>query len=260
MTGLTTQDVLDLIRDIEAGRESTARHPFATSTAEPPHLIWGLGQSGPRGVAVVGDKLEFRMGEFWASSWKDLEKTDDSWITDAIAESVFFLRSSMETASGRIEELAARDSAQKASKSVKLADKVVAFLEDPTAERFEKEFSSETVWIDHGDEDDTVIAAIARKLGRGVLTVASDGPRLTITGPNGEKTITPQSRDVTLRAITTVLPPEIELRQWVGGRPADTVGIIVLPTADRDAIIASRSERALNAQFRRLNSRSKIFG
>lgn len=257
MARLTPQDVLDLIRDIESGRESAASHPFASSPGdECPHLIWGLGGAQPSAVGVTARGLEFRTGEYWASGWRELEETDDPWVVEGVERNAAALRRSMEAATARQEERSAREDEKKTS----TADLIIDFLEDPTADRFDQMLSGTAVWIDHRDDDDAVVAAISRTLGRGVLTATSDGARLTIAGPNGERTITPESRDVTLRTIAGVLAPEIELRQWIDDKPADTVGIVVLTEQERVAVVAARSERALNARLRRVHGRSRIFG
>ncbi len=85
MTDLTEQDVLDLIHDVEAGRESAATHPFASSRADkPPHLIWGLGEAQPLAVGVTEHGMQFRTGEYWASGWDDLEPTEDPWVIEGV--------------------------------------------------------------------------------------------------------------------------------------------------------------------------------
>lgn len=256
MVSLTVQDVLDLIRDIDAGKESAATHPFASSDDECPHLIWGLGVSQPLAVGVVAQRLEFRTGEYWASSWRELEEADDPWIIEGVERNAAALRRSIDAATSRLAERSTREGKNPLS----TVDKIITFLDNPTQEQFDRDLFHDAIWIDHRDEDDTVVAAIARKLSHGMLTATSDGPRLTIAGPHGERTITPRSRAVTLKAIAAVLAPNIELRQWSGAQPADTVGILVLTENDRHTIIAARSERALNAQFRRIHERSKIFG
>lgn len=255
---LTTHDVTSLIRDVETGRESDVRHPaHPTSEAgEPPHLVWGLG-GHPTAVGVTPGGLEFRSGEYWASRWSDLEVTDEPWVLEDVERQVAALRASMRVASERQERLARRASTPGQS----VADLVIGYLEAPSPDLFERTLSQAVLWVDHRDDDEAVVAGVDRQLGGAAVTAAwTDDGRLTIRGPQGERTVAPTSRDVTLRALATLLGAGFELRHWVGGAVGDTAAIVGLPAEAWRSVAAARSARALDAQFRRIHARSKVFG
>lgn len=259
MVSLTTDDVLSLVRDLEAGLDSAAARPTfsAGSENEPPHLAWGLGSGRPTAVGVTPGGLEFRTGEYWASRYSDLEVTDDPWIVEGVARNAVALRESMRIASERQAKRARRESAPKSS----TVDLVAAYLESPSQERFEQTLSDAVLWVDHRDDDESVVAGVDRQLGGGTVSAAwTDGGRLTVRGPLGERTVQPKTRDVTLRALATLLGPEHELRHWVGGVPGDTIAVLGLSAQAWRSVATARTARALDAQFRRIHGRSKVFG
>jgi hypothetical protein len=106
-----------------------------------------------------------------------------------------------------------------------------------------------------------VVAGVSRQLGGAPVAArwAGNG-RLVISGPHGERTVNPKTRDTTLRALATVLGPGFELRYWIGGVPGDTAAIIGLSADAWADVVAARSVRARDAQFRRIHARSTIFG
>lgn len=264
MGRLTNDDVTSLIRDIEAGPESAVRPPaFSAGTAgEPPHLVWGLGSGQPMAVGVTPGGPEYRTGEYWAAGYSELEVTDDPWVADGVARNAAALRESMRVASERAAKLVQRASTPKPSTAgTATVDTLVAYLESPGPDHFEQLFSDAALWVDHRDDDESVVAGISRRLdGATVNARWTAAGRLVLSGPNGERTVTPKSRDTTLRALATMVGPEFELRQWVGGTPGDTVAIVVLPAEAWAAVAAARSARARDAQFRRIHARSTIFG
>lgn len=259
MGRLTSEDVTSLIRDIEAGLESAAVQPAcsAGNAHEPPHLVWGLGSGQPVAVGVTPGGLEYRTGEYWAASYAELEVTDDPWVADGVGRNVAALRESMRIASEREAKLAWRASTPRSS----TADRVVAYLESPSPDRFEQLLSDAALWVDHRDDDESVVAGVSRRLDGAAVTArwAAAG-RLVISGPRGERTVTPATRDTTLRALAALIGPEHELRHWVGGVPGDTAALVVLPAEGWAAVAAARSARARDAQFRRIHARSTIFG
>lgn len=259
MVSLTTDDVTSLIRDVDAGLESDVRHPACSvgNGSEPPHLLWGHGTGQQVAVGVTPGGLEFRTGEYWASGWSDLEAMDDPWLSEAVARQVAALRASMRVAAERQERLARRTSTPRLS----TVDLVVAFLEAPSPDRFEQTLSKVVLWVDHRDDDESVVAGVNSQLGGAMVTAAwTDDGRLTIRGPRGERTVEPKSRDVTLRTLATLLGAGFELRQWVGGGVGDTAAIVGLSADAWRTVTDARSVRALDAQFRRIHTRSKIFG
>jgi hypothetical protein len=264
MGRLTNDDVRSLIRDIAAGPESAVRPPaFSAGTAgEPPHLVWGLGSGQPMAVGVMPGGPEYRTGEYWAAGYSELEVTDDPWVVDGVARDAAALRESMRVASERQAKLAVRASTVESSTAGKSpVDTVVAYLGSPSPDRFEQLFSDVALWVDHRDDDESVVAGVSRRLDGATVTARwTAAGRLVLSGPHGERTVTPKSRDTTLRALATTVGPEFELRQWVGGIPGDTVAIVVLPTEAWTAVAAARSVRARDAQFRRIHARSTIFG
>ena len=263
MGRLTNDDVTSLIRDIEAGLESAARPPaFSAGTdGEPPHLVWGLGSGQPMAVGVTPGGPEYRTGEYWAAGYAELEVTDDPWVADGVARNAAALRQSMRVASERQAKLARRaNTAEAPSAGKATVDTLVAYLES-SPDRFEQLFSEAALWVDHRDDDESVVAGVNRRLDGATVTARWTATgRLALSGPHGERTVIPTSRDTTLRALATMLGPEFELRQWVGGTPGDTVAIVVLPAQDWAAVAAARSVRARDAQFRRIHARSTIFG
>lgn len=269
MGRLTNDDVTSLIRDIEAGLESAARPPaFSAGTdGEPPHLVWGLGSGQPMAVGVTPGGPEYRTGEYWAAGYSELEVTDDPWVADGVARNAAALRESMRVASEHRAKLARRASAAESSAGGQAragkatVDAVVDYLGSPGPDRFEQLFSEAALWVDHRDDDESVVAGVSRRLDGATVTARwTDAGRLVLSGPRGERTVTPTSRDTTLRALATMVGPEFELRQWVGGTPGDTVAIVVLPSQDWAAVAAARSARARDAQFRRIHARTTIFG
>lgn len=165
------------------------------------------------------------------------------------------LRRSIDSALKRRAERAARESAPRRP----TAARVIDYLRHPSPERFEQLLSVVTVRVDHRD-DDAVVARIARMLPTGTLAVdTAHAPALTIAGPGGERTVTPTGRDVTLRALAAVLGPDIELRRWVDDEPGDTVAVLVFTASKRRAIIEALSQRALDARFRLIGARSRVF-
>jgi hypothetical protein len=259
MGRLTEGDVTSLIRDIEAGLEGAATTPVfsAGGVDEPPYLAWGLGSGRPTAVGVTPGGLEFRTGEYWAASYSELEVTDDPWVADGVERNALALRESLRVAAERTAKLARRASGPRPS----AADNIVAYLGSPGPESFERLLSDVVLWVDHRDDDESVVAGVSRLLdGVPVSARRTAAGRLTISGPHGERTVTPKTRDTTLRALATVLGPGFELRQWVGGVPADTVAIAALPAEAWAGVAAVRSARAREAQFRRIHARSTIFG
>lgn len=252
MGRLTSDDVTSLIRDIEAGLESAATAPAfsAGNSGEPPHLAWGLGSGQPMAVGVTPGGLEFRTGEYWASGYAELEVTDDPWVADGVERSAVALRESMRLASERRARLVRRER----TRSVPTVDKVIAYLEAPGPDRFEKTLSDVVLWVDHRDDDESVVAGVNRQLDGATVTATwTDAGRLTIHGPQGERTVTPATRDVTLRAVATLVGPEHELRQWVGGVPGDTVAVLALPATSWGSVVTARSARAVDSEFRRID-------
>lgn len=257
MADLTSDDVLRLIRDVEEGNESAAEQPLVASAGpHPPHMVWGIGAGQPVAVAVTAQGLEFRTGEYWATGWGDLESTDDPWVIEGIVRNAVALRHSIDVTTRNRAVRAAREDAAKTS----TAERVIDYLEAPGPESFETTLTEAAIWVDHRDEDATIVAAVARKLPAGSLTVADeDGVSFTVTGPRGSQRIAPMNRDVTLRAIAAVIGPEAELRLWIDSPLGDTVAIIVVSAPDILEITRARSERALNSRFRRIGPRSRIF-
>ncbi|WP_344336580.1 hypothetical protein [Brevibacterium salitolerans] len=258
MTNLSPDDVLGLIRDVDGDSEGDLRRPHVVSTGEhPPHLIWGLGKDGATvAIGLAPQGLEYRIGEFWASGWDDLEPTQDPWVIEGMQRTADTLRRSIDSALKRRAERAARESAPRRP----TAARVIDYLRHPSPERFEQLLSAVTVRVDHRDDDDAVVARIARMLPTGTLAVdTAHAPAFTIAGPGGERTVTPTGRDVTLRALAAVLGPDIELRRWVDDEPGDTVAVLVFTASERRAIIEALSQRALDARFRLIGARSRVF-
>lgn len=188
--------------------------------------------------------------------------TDDPWVADGVARNAAALRESMRVASERQAKLARRASTPGSSTTGKATvDALVAYLESPSPDRFEQLFSDAALWVDHRDDDESVVAGVSRRLDGATVTACwTAAGRLVLSGPHGERTVTPRSRDTTLRALATMVGPEVELQQWVGGPPSDTLAIVVLHAEAWAAVAAARSARARDAQFRRVHARSTIFG